>query len=166
MHCTRLPLRLGADLGGSYEADGFDISVVANGVHGVFTAMHHVQHAWGDTGFERQFAQAHGHHGVLLRGLEHEGVARGNGHGEHPQRDHGREVEGRDARAHAQGLQHGVGIHAIGHVVGQLAQLQVANASGVFHHFQAAEDVAFGVGQGLALLGREQRGQLAHVFAD
>jgi hypothetical protein len=38
--------------------------------------------------------------------------------------------------------------------------------AGVFHHFEAAEHVALGVGQGLALFGRQQRGQLGHVLAD
>ncbi|EEF93655.1 hypothetical protein CATMIT_01712, partial [Catenibacterium mitsuokai DSM 15897] len=33
-------------------------------------------------------------------------------------------------------------------------------------HFQAAEYIAFGVGQGLALFGAEDRRQLAHVLAD
>jgi hypothetical protein len=104
--------------------------------------------------------------GSCSDGLSTKVLPRGDGHGEHPQRNHGREVERRDASAHAQGLQQGVGVHAAGHVVGQLAQLQVADGAGVFHHFEAAEDVALGVGQGLALFGGQQRGQLGHVFAD
>ncbi len=37
---------------------------------------------------------------------------------------------------------------------------------GVLHHFQATEHIAFGIGQGLALLGAEQRSQFGHVFPD
>ena len=36
----------------------------------------------------------------------------------------------------------------------------------VFNHFQATEHIALGIGQGLALLGRQDGGQLRHVFAD
>ena len=38
-------------------------------------AVHDVEHAGRDAGFERQFAQAHRDHRVLLGGLQHEGVA-------------------------------------------------------------------------------------------
>jgi hypothetical protein len=61
---------------------------------------------------------------------------------------------------------HGIGIHAAGHVFGVFAQLQIANAGGVFHHFQATEDIALGIGQGFALFRRQQRGQFFHVLAD
>ena len=91
MHCARLPLRVArlytcVPTLGAHERYGLDVRVVADGVHGHFAAVDHVQHAGRNTGFQRQLAQAHGHHGVLLGGLEHEGVARGDGHGEHPQR--------------------------------------------------------------------------------
>ena len=68
--------------------------------------------------------------------------------------------------ARAQWLQQGVGVHTASHVVGQLAQLQVADAGGMLHHFEATEHIALGVGQGLALFGRQHGGQFAHVFAD
>jgi hypothetical protein len=64
------------------------------------------------------------------------------------------------------GLQQGVGVYAASHVVGQLAQLQVADAGGMLHHFEATEHIAFGVGQGLALFGGQHGGQFAHVFTD
>ena len=36
----------------------------------------------------------------------------------------------------------------------------------MLHHFQTTEHIAFGIRQGLALLGCEQGGQLLHVFTD
>ncbi|MPM75276.1 hypothetical protein SDC9_122268 [bioreactor metagenome] len=155
-----------AYLGGAHKADGLDVGVIADRVHCIFTTVDHVQHASGDTGLQCQFTQTHGDHRVLLGGLEHESIAGGNRHREHPQRNHRGEVERRDAGTHAQRLVDGVGVHAIGHVVGQFAQLQRADVGSVLDHFQTAEHVAFGVRQGFALFGGQQGSEFAHVFAD
>src|SRR5690606_6082060 len=137
---------VGADMGRADEGYGLDVRVVAHGIYSVHAAMDDVQHARGNAGFQRQFDQTHGDHGVLLGGLEYKGVTGGDGHGEHPQRDHRREVERGDAGADAQRLQQGVGVGTAGDVVGQLAQLQVAHGGGMFDHFQATEYIALGVG--------------------
>jgi len=157
---------VGTDLGRANEGHRLDIRMVADRVHHVRPAVHHVEHTRRHAGFQRQFAQAHGDHRVLLGWLEDEGIAGGDGHGEHPQRDHRREVERGNAGADAQRLQQGIGIDARGDVVRQLAELQVADTGGVLDHFQAAEHVALGIGQGLALFGSEDRRQLLHVLAD
>jgi hypothetical protein len=47
-----------------------------------------------------------------------------------------------------------------------LAQGERADGAGVLDDLEAAEDVALGVGQRLALLGGEARGELLHVAAD
>ena len=65
-----------------------------------------------------------------------------------------------------QGLQQCVRVDAVGHVVGQLAQLQVADAGCVLDNLEAAEHVAFGIGERLALLGGQDGRQLLHVLAD
>ncbi len=57
-----------------------------------------------------QLGQRRGDRGVLLRGLQHEGVAAGDGDAEHPHRDHGREVERGDAGADAQRLAHRIDV--------------------------------------------------------
>lgn len=51
---------------------------------------------------QRQLSQHHACPGVLLRRLQHKRVACCDGYGVHPQRHHGGEVEGADARAHLQ----------------------------------------------------------------
>ena len=109
--------------------------MVTNRIDGIFAAMNNVQDTGWNASFYRQFDQAHGHHRVLLRRLEHKSIAGGNGHREHPQRNHGRKVERRNARTDTQRLQKGVGVHATGHIVGQFAQLQVADAGSVLDHF-------------------------------
>src|SRR5690606_9239160 len=55
---------------------------------------------------------------------------------------------------------------AAGDILGELAHLQGADGRSVLDHFQAAEDVAFGVGQGLALLGTQGLGDALGVLAD
>ncbi len=121
--------------------------------------MHHVEHARRYAGFQRQLHQQHGRQRVLFGRFEHEGVAADDGHGEHPQRDHRREVERGDTGAYADWLAQGVGIDTAGDVLGELAHLQGANGRSVLDHFQATENIAFSVGHGFALLGAEPPGR-------
>ncbi len=157
---------VGADPGRANEGHRLDIRVIADHVHRIGAAVDDVEHARRHAGFHRQLGQAHGDHGVLFGGLEHEGIAGGDGHREHPQRNHRRKVERGDAGADAQRLQQRVGVDARGDVVGQFAQLQVADAGGMLDDLQPAKHIAFGIRQGLALFGGEDRRQLLHVLAD
>jgi len=50
--------------------------------------------------------------------------------------------------------------------VGALAHLQAADVGGVLHHFEAAEHVALGISQRLALLGGQRCGEGFDVVAD
>ncbi|MNK99403.1 hypothetical protein D3C87_1197960 [compost metagenome] len=138
----------------------------AEPVHHVLAAMHDVEHTGRNARLDRQLHQEHGRHRVLFGRLEHEGVAAGDGHREHPQRNHRREVERGNAGAHADWLAQGVGIDATGDVFSELAHLQAADGAGVLDHFQATENIAFGVGNGLALLGAQDRGDALGVFAN
>ena len=148
------------------EGDRLDVFVGAHPVDHLFAAVHDVEHARRHAGLDRQFHQQHGRHRVLLGRLEHEGVAAGDGHREHPQRDHRREVERRDAGADADRLTQRVGVNATGNVFGEFAHLQGADGARVLDHFQAAEDIALGVRNGLALFGAEHDGDAFGVFAD
>ncbi|MDF9754931.1 hypothetical protein OKW51_001894 [Pseudomonas hunanensis] len=157
---------VGADLGRANERDRLDIRVGADAIDHLLAAMHHVEHAGRHASLQRQLDQHHGRQRVLLGRFEHEGVAADDGHREHPQRDHRREVERGDAGAHADRLAQGIGIDAAGDVFGELTHLQGADGGGVLDHFQAAEDIALGVGNGLALFGAEGHGDALAVFAD
>jgi hypothetical protein len=88
----------------------------------------------------------------LLRGLHHVGVAEGDGQGEHPQRAHGREVEGSDTSADAERHTVAVEIDALGHVAEGLALGKGGEAGGVLNDLEATEDVALGVDETLAVL--------------
>src|SRR5262245_9455271 len=75
----------------------------------------------GGAGLHEELSEADRHRGVTLGGLEDEGVADGDGDAEHPHRDHGREVEWRDAGDDSQGLTHGIDVDAGAGAFGILA---------------------------------------------
>ena len=154
------------DRGGADEADGLDARVLDERVHGGLVAVHHVEGAGGHAGLEGHLGQAHRDGGVALGGLEDEGVARRQGDAGLPQRDHRREVEGRDAHGHAERLADGVHVDAGARVGGELTLEQVRGARGELHDLDAALDVALGVREGLAVLLGEHGGQLVHVLVD
>eukprot|EP01022_Parablepharisma_sp_SALTPOND_P009847 TRINITY_DN14066_c0_g1_i1.p1 TRINITY_DN14066_c0_g1~~TRINITY_DN14066_c0_g1_i1.p1 ORF type:complete len:1308 (-),score=476.92 TRINITY_DN14066_c0_g1_i1:655-4578(-) len=156
---------VGADMGGADEGDRLDIRMVADHVGHVRAAMHHVEHARRQAGLVGQLDQEQRRGRILLRGFQHEGIAAGHRDGEHEAGQHHREVEGGDARPHAQRLVEGVDVDATGHVLGQLAQLQRGDRAGVLHHFQAAHDFTFGVGQRLAVFTGNHFGQRGDVLA-
>src|SRR5471032_3008176 len=163
---AREVVNVGADGGGADERHGLDVLVGTDAIDHILAAMYYVEHTGWHARFHRQFNQQHGRHRVLLGGFEYERVAAGDGHREHPQRDHGREVERRDPGADTQWLTQRVGINAACDVLGELSHLQGADGARVLHHFQTAKDVALGVGNGLALLGAEHDGNAFGVFTD
>ena len=138
----------------------------AERVHHVLAAVYYVEYTGRHTGFQRQLHQQHRRQRVLLGRLEDKSVTAGNRHREHPQRNHRREVERGNPRAHADGLAQGVGIDTAGDVFSELAHLQGADGTGVLHHFQATENIALGIGNGLALLGAEDHGDALGMLAD
>jgi len=157
---------MGAHGGRTDERHGLDVFMRAERIHHVLAAVYHVEHAGRHTGFQRQLHQQHRGQRVLLGRLEDEGVTAGNRHREHPQRNHRREVERSNPGAHADGLAQGVGIDTTGDVFSELAHLQGADGASVLHHFQATENIALGIGNGLALLGAEDHGDALGVLAD
>ena len=94
--------------------------------------------------------------GSLSEGFRMKALPHGDGEREHPHRDHGREIERGDAGHDAQGLAHRIDVDAGAGAFGVFALQQMRDAAGELDHFQAALDVAFGVGDHLAMLGGEQ----------
>src|SRR5688572_3296655 len=76
-----------------------------------------------------QFHDPLGRTRVALGWLEDERVAASDRVGEEPERDHRREVEGRDCRAHADGLAHQLDIDAGRHTFEVLALEEVGDAA-------------------------------------
>jgi hypothetical protein len=154
--------RLG-DVGAADEADGLDGGVVEDGLDAVLVAVHDVEDARRQAGLHHQLGQAHRHGRIALGRLEDEGVAAGDGRTHHPHRDHGREVERGDPRHHAQRPGASNRRRCRDRPPGVLALQQVRDSAGELDDFEAAHDVALGVGDDLAVLGRQQLGQLVHV---
>ena len=99
--------------------------------------------------FQCEFNKAHRHQRVLFAGLENKSIAGGDRHREHPQRNHRREIEWRDACTDTEWLQDRVGIDAARNVGGQLTHLQRADVGGVLDpDFQSTENIAFRIRQG------------------
>ena len=140
--------------------------MVEDGVDHFLVAVDDVEDAVGQAGFLHQLGEAHRHRRVALGGLQDEGVAAGDGHAEHPHRDHRREVERRDAGADAERLAHRIDVDAGPGADGIFALQRMRDAAGEFDHLEPALDVALGVGDDLAVLGREQLGELVHVRFD
>ncbi len=151
------------DGGGADEGDGLDGGVGEDGVDGGLVAVDDVEDAVREAGFLEHFGEEDGGGGVALGGLEDEGVAAGDGEREHPERDHGGEVEGRDAGDDAERLAHGPGVDAGADLLGEFALEELADAGGVLDVFEAAHDLAFGVGEDFAVLAIEEGGDLVHA---
>ncbi len=73
-------------------------------------------------------------------------------------------VERRDAGDDAERLAHRIEVDAGTGAFGVFALQQMRNAAGEFDHLEAALDVALGVGERLAVLGREQLGERLHLL--
>ena len=114
----------------------------------------------------QQLGQEQRRRRVLLRRLQDEGVAAGDGVGEHPHRHHGREVERRDAGDDAERLADRVHVDAARRLLAEAALQQVRDAAGELDVLEAAGHLAQRVGQHLAVLGREVRGDLLAVGVD
>ncbi len=151
------------DGGRADEGDGLHVRVLQEAVHGHLVAVHDIEDAVRQTGLGEEFGELHGGRRVLLARLEHEGVATGDGEGEHPQRHHRREVERRNARDDTERLPDRGHVDAGGDLRGQLALELHADAAGQVDDLQAARDLSERVGVHLAVLGGDQFGDLVAV---
>ncbi len=114
----------------------------------------------GRPGLGPQAGHPEGGGGVLLAGLEDDGVARGDRQREEPHRHHGREVEGADDADDAERLPDRVHVDARRDALGVAALEQVGHAARELHDLEAAGDLAEGVGVHLAVLAGDDRGEL------
>src|ERR1700674_1485688 len=76
-----------------------------------------------------------------------------------PHRNHGREVEGRDAGHDPERLAHGVEVDAGAGAFGELALDEVGNAAGELGDLETALDIAARIRQRLAVLAGEEPGE-------
>ena len=104
--------------------------------------------------------------GILLGGLEDEGVAAGERDRRHPQRHHGREVERRDAGDDAERHPERVRVDPRGDLRGRLALEQVPHAAGELDDLKPARHLAAGVGEHLAVLAGDEAGEVVAAGVD
>jgi hypothetical protein len=104
--------------------------------------------------------------GDFFAGLEDDSVAGGDGGGDHPQRDHGGEVERGDAGDHADGLAQLGDVDAGGGLFEGFAFHVVDQAGAEFDVLEAAGDLAVGVVEDLAVFGGDDRGEFAAAGGD
>ena len=152
------------DGGRADEADRLDARIGEQRIDRFLVAVDDVEHAGRQAGFDQQLGKPHRHRRIALRRLEDEGIAAGERRREFPHRNHGREIERRDAGDDAERLAHGIEIDAGAGAFGVFALEQMRNAAGELDHFEAALDIAFGVGEGLAVLGGEKPRQLVEFL--
>ena len=100
----------------------------------VMLAMDDVQRSIWCSSVLQQFGKHHGTARHSLRGLHQVGVSTHHAHREHPQRDHGREVEGGDAGTHTKRQPVGVGVHVFGDGGQSFTHHERGDAAGVFYH--------------------------------
>lgn len=149
----------------SDKTDGLDVLVVADEVDSVLGTVDNVQDTSGDASLLGKLGEDHGGTGVLLRGLEDAGVTNDVGQGEHPERNHGGEVEGSDTGNDTEGLADGVGVH-VGSDLEVVAEEHVGDGAGRLNNLETAEDITTSIGKGLALLESDRVSDPVHVIAD
>ena len=142
------------------EAHRRDVFVGEQRIDRLLVAVDDVQHPGRHPGFDREFGQPETAGWILLRRLQHEGVAAGERDRIHPHGNHRREVERRDPGADPQGLAHVEAVHAARHVLVELALEKLGDAAGELDDLDAAGHRAAGIVEGLAVLGRADAGQL------
>ncbi|MDT4820639.1 hypothetical protein FQZ97_537850 [compost metagenome] len=151
---------------GADERDRLNVGMFEQRVDRLLGALHHVEHAIGESGLLEQLSDEQAGAGIDRAGLEHEGIAGRQGHREHPHRHHHREVEGRDARYHAQRLAQGPVVDVGADLVGEIGLEQLRRAAGEFDDLDSAGDFALGVGEHLAVLRGDQPGQFVAMLVE
>src|SRR6202040_2586154 len=78
------------------KGDGAHIRVIEQGIDGLFAAVYQAEHTRGQTQLIDQLKHPAHRHWYLLRRLENETIAAGNGIGHEPQGNHAGKVEWRN----------------------------------------------------------------------
>ena len=134
-----------------------------DGVDRNLIAVDDVEDAVGQASFLEHLGEEDGGAGVALGWLEDEGVAAGEGDGEHPHGDHRGEVEGGDARDDAEGLAHGEAVDAGTDLLGEFTLQKLWNSCSELDDLEAAGGFAAGVGEDLAVLAVDEGGDVVEA---
>ncbi len=154
------------DVGAADETYGLDVGVGEDRVDCFLVTLDHLEHPWRQAGLEEQLGQSQRYRGVALGRFEDEGVTAGQRRSGLPQRDHRREVERGDAGDHAEWLADRVDVDAGAGAFGELPLHQMRYAGGELDDLDAALDVSERIADGLAVLDRQQFGDLVGIGVD
>ena len=151
---------------GADEADRVDAVVGEDLAHQRPVARDDVEEAVGQARLLVQAGDAERGGGHQGGDLEDEGVARGQRDRVHPHGDHDGEVEGGDARDHADRLAERVDVDARGRLVGELALERRVDPAREVDGLAPPGDLAQGVPVGLPPLAHDDVGQFVLVLDD
>ena len=146
------------------------------------SAVDNVQDTLGEASLLSELCQNHGCAGVPLRGLQNVGVSAGDGQGEHPEGNHGGEVEGADSSSNSKWLPVRVGVHVLRNGGKGFTHEKGGNGAGMLNNLcitrgrsakkvqlsnkqqvsltKATEDVTAGISKGLSLFQGDGFGNL------
>lgn len=150
---------------GANEGDGLNPGLVDNEVDRLGRAVDDVDDTWREAGLLGELGQDHGSTGVTLRWLNDAGVASDSGDGDCPERDHGREVERADSCNNTKRLAVRPGLHVLCDFE-DLASKLGGDATGGLSDLETTQDIALCVGESLALLEGDARGETVPVLPD
>ena len=148
------------------EAHGLNARMRQDGVDGALVAMNDGEDAGRKAGLRQELGAEHRGRRVLLRRLQDERVAARDRQRVHPHRHHRREVERRDAGDHAERLPDRVAVDVGRHVLRELALEKMRQPAGELDDFDPAIDLAKRVGEHLAVLARQDLGEVALAALD
>ncbi len=149
--------------GRANEGNTLNDVVVQQRVNRFVFAVHNLKNPFGQAGFDKQFGQHHRNGRVALGGFQHNRVAAGQRWRNVPKRHHGRKVERHDRADNTQWLTHGIHIDAGARTYGVFAFQKFGSTNAIFHNFQTALNVAFGIGNGFTMFAAKGFGQFIHV---
>ena len=127
-------------------------------------AMEDIEHAFGQARFAKEFGDAVGDRGVALGRLQDECVPACDGDRIHPEAHHGRKIEGRDTRDHAQGFPDSGEVDAGGDIGREFPFEELGDSANEFDDFKAPRDFSPSIVHRLAVLARNQLGEFRGVF--
>ena len=159
----RRRVHVARDAGGADEAHRVDERVREQRLDGLAIAVDEVHDATRQAGLHEQLELAHRGQRRARRGLQHERVPRDERERQHPQRHHHREVERADARDDAHGEPDQLLVDPVRDLVERGAEQERRRAAGERDDLDPPSDLAARLGERLAVLRGDERGELLDV---
>ena len=151
---------------GTDKADGTHPRIVNQCVDRDLAAIHQVYDALGQPRFFDQFIDVPHRQRDALRRLQDEGIPRRNRIGQKPERNHARKVERHDRSRHTQRLADHHLVDAARDIFQVVALHHHRNAAGHLHILDRAPHLRLRLGEGLAILLRNEAADVIEVILE